>query len=500
MELITKTTLKNDCDLASYHLIKHPELKRLLSDEERSMINKGIYVGKIARSLYPGGLDMTENNSKWGMQVVTETAKALENNVSVLYEAAFFSPLDSTMFQADILLNDEYSMTLIEVKSGTGITLDEIKDAAIQYFTLSNCNLGKEISCKIAYLNKEYMLENTVDLKKLFIIEDVTDKVLLIQNEISNKVKSLTNSLTKSLAPIVATGAHCFKSKCQFLDFCVPSITKTSPYNLGGLSKLKAEKFIKAGYQDIRSIPNELLSKRQQIEVLSAQVGKPVVQLNKLQNKLTQLNLYAPVIHYLDFESYQLPIPQLKKLAVWQQVCFQYTLITENNGKISTREFLADPDIDPRIPFIESLITDTKGQAPVVVYNKAFEVTRMKDLMLIGQKYKSQLQNIIERCVDLLEVFSSRYFWNAEAMAGSASIKKVLPALTDLSYDDLVIKNGSQAMAVYEAMKSMNEEEKEVARSQLKSYCHRDVDSMRILKNKLIEIVQNKNTTKYHFI
>jgi len=58
--------------------------------------------------------------------------------------------------------------------------------------------------------------------------------------------------------------------------------------------------------------------------------------------------------------------------------------------------------------------------------------------------YKEALEAINAKTFDLMEVFSKlNYFDNR--FAGSSSIKKVLPVLTDISYSDLEVSNGGVA-------------------------------------------------------
>ena len=61
---------------------------------------------------------------------------------------------------------------------------------------------------------------------------------------------------------------------------------------------------------------------------------------------------------------------------------------------------------------------------------------------------------------------------------GSYSIKKVLPIFTDLSYADLVVRNGTEAVFVYGMLPNLTEKEYEDKYLALRKYCQQDTWAM----------------------
>lgn len=55
--------------------------------------------------------------------------------------------------------------------------------------------------------------------------------------------------------------------------------------------------------------------------------------------------------------------------------------------------------------------------------------------------YAETFAKINEKTFDLMEVFSEQLYFH-RAFKGSSSIKKVLPVLTDISYDGLAVPHG----------------------------------------------------------
>jgi len=112
--------------------------------------------------------------------------------------------------------------------------------------------------------------------------------------------------------------------------------------------------------------------------------------------------------------------------------------------------------------------------------------------------YSDKLNDILNRIVDLklflkgnIELeskmgFQEKKLFNfySPGLEGSFSIKKILPEFTDLSYENLEIKNGSEAFIKYLELENMNDIEKKVTEKNLIEYCRQDTYAMHmILKN-----------------
>jgi hypothetical protein len=86
---------------------------------------------------------------------------------------------------------------------------------------------------------------------------------------------------------------------------------------------------------------------------------------------------------------------------------------------------------------------------------------------------------VLERIVDLLAPFRSFdvYF---PGQHGSASMKRILPALTGKNYDALAIQEGSQASEAFKRITfgDVGEEERRKVRKNLEEYCGLDTSGM----------------------
>ena len=124
------------------------------------------------------------------------------------------------------------------------------------------------------------------------------------------------------------------------------------------------------------------------------------------------------------------------------------------------KEFLAQPDIDPRRKVAERLVEDIPQDACVTAYNMRFEKGVIKNLAKIFPDLREKLMKIHDNIYDLMEPFSKRDYYT-KSMQGSYSIKYVLPALfpndKNLDYHMLpVVHNGSEAMQTFAVLGTTN--------------------------------------------
>jgi hypothetical protein len=126
------------------------------------------------------------------------------------------------------------------------------------------------------------------------------------------------------------------------------------------------------------------------------------------------------------------------------------------------------------------------------VWNKTFEESHVnKHLAIRLPEYTDFLNSVNARIFDLMTIFSKQLHIHQD-FHGSASIKKVLPVLVpELSYKELDVGNGSEAMNTWNKMVSgeMSEIEKREARKAMLEYCNLDTYAMYAIWKKLNEII-----------
>ena len=225
--------------------------------------------------------------------------------------------------------------------------------------------------------------------------------------------------------------------------------------------------------------------------------GAKVIELKAYRENQTIINKPALAeflkslqypLYFLDYETISHPIPMFSGTKPYQQVPFQFSLHIQETPEslLEHKQFLHTFRTDPREEFTEKLVSVMGNSGSVIVYNQKFEEGCNDDLAEAFPQYAAQIKAINARMVDLLTPFSKRWAYHP-AQCGSASIKKVLPAFTEESYEGLEIANGANASGLYlEFMqKGLPAAAKEKLWADLTAYCELDTFAM----VKLLEVL-----------
>ena len=153
--------------------------------------------------------------------------------------------------------------------------------------------------------------------------------------------------------------------------------------------------------------------------------------------------------------------------------------------------WLWDGKGDPRKEMLERLRPTTGPRGSIVSYNAPFEISRLEECVSAHPEFAPWWEKARERIVDLLAPFRSFavYF---PAQRGSASMKKVLPALSGKSYKALAIQGGSQASEEFKRVIFGNatDQERREVRKNLEAYCGLDTLGMRDIVKALLRITR----------
>lgn len=459
-----------------------------LSEMQKAIFRRGTEVGILAQNLFPGGIDLSpETHTDYDKSII-KTSESLKSGKKILYEAAFQS--DEVLSIADILLNDKSGLKIFEVKSSTSVTDVYLMDAALQYWVIKNS--GYEINdFSIIYINNQYVRKGELDLSQLFIIESVLERILPLQKWVGENIDRLKKVLMQDKIPEVDIGEHCYLPYlCGFYNYCRKHLPENSVFDLSGVHLSTKYEMYRSGIISLEEITDENnLPQSAQIQLDVFKNGKNLIDVDAIKDFLCDINY---PLYFMDFETFQPAVPMFDNSRPYMQIPFQYSLHYKKNKDSSLQhfEFLAEAKGDPRIPFIENLINDTKSDGDIVVYNKSFEITRLKEIAEVFPQYKKQIENIIKRIKDLIIPFQKKYYYTNE-MKGSYSIKYVLPALIpELNYSNLPINEGGLASLTFESL--YDEKSQEVItekRKQLIEYCKMDTLAMVKILEKLEGIV-----------
>lgn len=412
-----------------------PDVRYEMDEEQEAVFQRGTDVGKLAEQLFPGGVDAHPETPFAYQQSVADTARYIAEGRDIIYEAAF--QYEGLLCAVDILVKQGNQWYAYEVKSTTKVKEQHIPDAAFQYYVITQAGL-ELADFSIVYLNTKYVRYGDLNVQALFATESVLDRLLPMQEFIHEKGIALKTVVAyKKEMPAVEVGDHCYNPyECDFIGYCFEGIEDEEEH-----------------------------------------YGEPHVNREAVKALLSQLEY--PIFH-IDFESWQTAVPEHDGHWPYRQVCFQYSVHVERvpGAEPEHHAYLAEGTHSSSLEFIENLLGVLGREGTVMVYNQTFEVIRLKEYMREHPQYTEAIENVLERIVDLMALF--RKDFRLPEMKGSYSIKYVLPALVpELSYSELLIRNGSDASAAfYNLQYTRNSEDVERTRAALLEYCKLDTLAM----------------------
>lgn len=455
-----------------------------LSEMQKAIFKRGTDVGKLAQQLFPGGIDASPATQFEYDKAVLLTKELLGKKQKVIYEASF--NFSDVLAVADIVINEKSGLKVFEVKSSTSISETYIRDAALQYWVISNSgNKIKDFS--ITYINNQYVRKDKLDLEQLFITESVLELILPLQKWVEENVNRFKQVLARKTIPQIDIGEHCYDPyTCGFYEYCRKHIPRNSIFDLSGVHLAKKYELYRNGIIKLEDVPdNADLSKNAKLQLDVYKSKKDLIDKKAIKEFLSDLNY---PLYFMDFETFQPAVPMFDNSKPYQQIPFQYSLHYKKNKKsiVEHFEFLAETGSDPRIKFIKNLLDVTKDKGDILTYNKSFETLRLKEIAEVFPDYKEEIDKRISRIKDLMIPFQKKYYYTYK-MQGSYSIKYVLPALIpELSYKDLEINEGGLASIAFESL--YNETDlMRIAdiRNNLLEYCKLDTFAMVKLLEKL---------------
>lgn len=395
---------------------KHKKLKKLApSVYEQHLMQQGYEVEKLAHQLLP--------NATW--------------------QKAYFT--DELEIRQDALIKfEDGTGYLYEIKSSTEVKKEHLYDLAFQLITTE-----KEIKLKKIFtvtLNKDYIKKGKIDINSLFVVTDVTKKVKELRPIVEEKILDAINVSNKENNDYID---NCLTPKtCPCIDICHPNLPEKSIFNIPYLSYKKKRDLLDSKIIDIKDVPDSYdLNPRQKKILTALKTNKPYIDREQLKKFLSS---FVYPIYFLDYEAYPVAIPIYDNYQTYQPIVFQYSLHTINSdGTMTHNEYLETEKGDPSKNLVKHLKQNIGPTGSVVSWNKQYESMRNEELARLQPEYKDFLDDVNKRMIDLADFVNKEMYIHPDFL-GSWSIKNVLPVMVpDLSYKNLKVNKGDQAMLVW---------------------------------------------------
>ena len=474
-------------------------------DENR--LAMGNVVGDLAMEYFGDFEEVPFSRNK--EEMIATTQALMDKNVPIIAEASF--SYDDNFCSVDILKKVEGGYELVEVKSSSFSPEDDLKkvdafhlhDMSYQVYVLSNLRIPIK-KASLMQLNKEYVREGELNLQELFLLTDCTTPVFKLLADVPERIQHIKEEAFQSEELKTGIGKHCFSPfRCGYQKHCFKHLPENNIFTVGWrLSNGKKEEYYQRGFVDFEEIDMGVQSGA--IELNEKQIRQIQTMLHDLPPHIDQVTickflkkLRYPLYH-LDFETFQQTIPEWDGVRPYQQIPFQYSIHIqeEPGGQVTHKEFLAEEGRDPRRVLAQQLCKDIPmtDEACVLAYWQSFEKGRIAELAQVFPDLREHLLWIHDNIMDLATPFHSGAYYHRD-MAGSFSIKSVLPALfpdePELDYNQLgLIKHGGDAMNTFPILHTKSPEEIKEYREALLAYCHLDTLAMVKVLEKLEEMVQ----------
>jgi hypothetical protein len=438
----------------------------------QAVFDEGHRVGVWAQKLWPDGIRIERD-----FDPARQSKKSLEalKLRRPLFEAGFV--FGRAYALADILVPvDDDAWDLVEVKSSTQLKEEQFYDAAFQSYTYAGAGL-KIRKCYIMHINNEYVRRGEIEPDKLFRKVDITAETEQRQPSIGKEIESMLAVIAAKEMPPVKVGPQCSNPReCKLEDICWSFLPdKDHVFILYRAGKFRYE-LLERGIVSIADVPVDELNEKQAAQVKSHRTGEAHIDQAAIEEFLNKI-VYP--IYFLDFETIGPAIPVYDYSRPYQEIPFQYSLdVVEKEGvPAKHNEYLAPGDVDPRPEVLRRLKEQMGETGSIIAYSAQFEIKVIGSSAEVYRDYLPWAEKTRKRFVDLLDPFKDFLFYHPD-QAGSASLKRVLPAITGSTYKGLEIADGQTAAAEYYRVtfnQDVDEKDRRHVRESLLKYC--DLDS-----------------------
>ncbi|MFC2062916.1 DUF2779 domain-containing protein [Chloroflexota bacterium] len=480
----TKYLAGLQCPKLLWIQVNEPERIPEIDPATQYVFDQGHLVGELAKKLYPGGTDIPTGDFMGNIR----QAQARITERKTLFEAGFLS---GRIYSRIDILNpaNEDKWDIIEVKSSTGLKDVHIDDVSFQ----KNCceQLGLNIrKCYLAHINNRYVKKGDIDLDELFTLYDISAEVGEATQGISGRIDTLLEVISSPKCPELGIGKHCRDPYPCPLTECWDGLPEHNVFTLYYGGK-KSHELYSSGVVNIVDIPaGYKLNDKQQIQRSCLNIDEPHVDSEAIRQFLEKLEF---PLYYLDFETIGPGVPLFDGTRPYQNTPFQFSLHVVRNeaSKPEHYSFLASGTGDPRPVLLDELKEIIGDSGSIIVYNQGFEEGILKDLGRAFPTDDGWVNQVCGRLVDLLEPFRSFHYYHP-LQKGSASLKKVLPALTGRDYEGMEIADGESASIAFQAVtySDVGEEVRSKVRADLEAYCGQDTEGMIWILDKLKEVAR----------
>ena len=319
----------------------------------QKIFDNGYLVESYAYDLFPEGVNAQLDDFQ---KSITESKKLLEKNTSTIFQATIAT--NELFCRSDIVKfnKSDNSWDIYEVKSATEVKDINFYDLAFQKICFESLNY-KVNKTYIIFVNNEYVRKGEIEPKKLLKIEDVSESVKLLEDEVKIKIKKALDIIKQKDEVNVRILKQCEDPyTCIFTQYCWKDIPNNSIYNIaGGLKEKTLNQLLDEGILEIKDIPEGVITSARGLRHYNVvKQNKVHIELENIQKELSQLQY---PLYFIDYETNSPAVPLFDGYKPYQRMIFQYSLHIQKQpqGPVEHYAYLAKKWEDPSLGLAEDL-------------------------------------------------------------------------------------------------------------------------------------------------
>jgi len=466
-------------------LKKHDTKKLPKPDDNlQALFDSGFEFEKYAIKRFPEGVEIGFKDYNEYRTMADRTKKALDDGAETLFQARFEAEFEGEELTCicDVLKKvGDNTFDLYEIKSSTKVKPEHILDVAFQVFVLEGAGF-KIRKTFVVHVNNEYVKKGEVDPEEFSSVADVTYDMGEAMEKTKYNIKSALKVMKSPDMPDPSPRYAQMGSLNEWMEIYkgLKEVRPYSIYNLITPGNNRIGELEDMNVELIEDIPDDFkLTTKQQVQVEATKRNERIVEIEKIKEFLDSLTY---PLHFLDYETAMGTVPLYDGTRPYQQIPFQYSLYTISapDEELKHAEYLHKNGDNPVPNLLAKLKEDMDTTGNVLVWYKAFEVGRNKEMAQMFPEFEKFLEDVNSRIVDLMEPFSNSWFVDKDFF-GSASIKAVMPVvIPDLSYKNLDIQEGASAQRLWmdATIRGKNDIDKDKLFNDLIEYCKMDTLAM----------------------
>lgn len=480
--------------------LKKFEKRRLpvIDANTQALFDAGHDFEKYAEKLFPEGIRLGFSNYDEYNALSRKTKEALDNGAKNIFQGRFEA--DGLTCIVDVLNQSEDGMyNLVEIKSSTKVKPEHEYDLAFQLLVLHKAGI-KIDNIAVIHLNKEYIREGSIDPEAITEKTDVTGAVRLLANVTEEEINKAKQVLLSREMPEISprftnqlgvSGTTWFDDWMTIYQSLKPELDPYSIYHLSYPSPDQIGELEDRNISMIAEIPDELVLRPKQLaQIQTTRSNQRIVDKNKIREFL---DTFKYPLYFFDYETLSSSIPYFDGNSPYQDYPFQYSLHVQDSPKSEVRhlEYLHEEASNPMPGLLRQLKADIGNSGTILAWNMSYEKGCNQRMAKLYPEYQEFLESVNERINDLMIPFSQMWMVDKDFF-GSASVKKVLPALVpDLSYKKLEVSDGLLARRTWTetVLEDRKPNQKEKILTDLSTYCTLDTFAMVRILDELRKII-----------